>query len=196
MAIFLNPITHTPISPKFEVPTAFNEALSYTDQILLLANYTRGFYDALQTVEDSVNSELDNYDATINNFMAQVKAELDAISDELDKIVISDGHVGWAVYEGAYTNEVDATRGNLMYAAVHALTVEELAATDYTVSTLAAGPLNVEGVAYYGRYLVDEGLPLPKRLGNVSDAGRSFTAGDLGAVKKKITDDGTYVLEV
>lgn len=196
MAIFLNPITHTPISPKFEVPTAFNEALSYTDQILLLANYTKGFYDALQIVEDNVNSELDNYDAVINGFMAQVKAELDALSNELDKIVISDGHVGWAVYMGAYTNEVDATRGNLMYAAVHALTVEELAATEYTVATLAAGPLNVEGVAYYGRYLVDEGLPLPKRLGNAPDTGRPFTAGDLGAVKKKITDDGSYLLEV
>lgn len=159
---FMNPITGNKIVPRFTIPTAFGQCLSYADQILWLAHALDGIYDEIGGSYDGLQEQIDANAAAIQQVRADLALAVKKLEDEISHI--SEGAMLWQVYAGKFGTNVETMRGTANFLADRALTVEELPDEVATVQALAGCGLNCHGLAVYSRWLIDESQDLPPRF--------------------------------
>lgn len=153
---YINPFTHRPFQPRFNVPEVFGEALSYEDQILWLAKHFKELKDRVDSIhpeelKDEILADVTKYvEATLDSFMVVVNRRLIAMEKKIDSYVASD--LIYDPTQGGYVPSKDAMRR--VYAAlvqsgeshVHdmsQLTVTELAGkTAHAYSVAALGEVD------------------------------------------------------
>lgn len=144
-------------------PLVYDESVSIVQQIAYL-------YGAYQTLVEQERGFLPI--TTFEEFLEQLSEDQAAQTSALEqyadagdartlaaaKALIDKMAFANAVYDpsvGAMAPSIDAMRHAYKWLAVHALTVEQLAASVATVADLAAQTLNVRGVATWSAELMD-----------------------------------------
>lgn len=162
----LNPVTRRAFVPRLTVPEVFGTALSYQDQILMLAHWVRDAVDSIETVSAEELANLKVSIETLRSLVDRNRAEMvEAIAKlqgEIDKI--SAGAQIYAVYKGEFEENEIAMRGTVAFVSIEGLLISELNALGMTCETLKDCGLNCHGLAVYGRALIDGIAPVPPRF--------------------------------
>lgn len=162
-----NPLTKKPFSSRLQIPEIFGQALSYEDQILMLIRWVTSTLADIEYVSEDDLTALDT------KLTAAIQAVATGSAEDLARAVadlerqidnISKGSQLWDVTVGSYRDNQLAMREAARFAAVHALTVEQVGTMDMTVEQLADSGLNCWGLAVLGVWLVDKGFTLPERF--------------------------------
>lgn len=162
----INPITGKPVAPRLTVPEIFGTALSYQDQILMLAHWTKSTIDGIElaSADDmaALKAQITALQALVDANRKEVAAALAKLQDELDKI--SAGHQIYAVYEGDFEENETCMRETVNFVSIEGILISELNALSMTCATLRDCGLNCHGLAVYGRALIDGIEPVPPRF--------------------------------
>lgn len=143
-------------------PLVYDESLSYEQQIACLMGQMK---KVMASVEQFVpNSVFQEFVAFMEKDQNEQTKELEQYTDMqlialksylislIDKIVAATEI--WDVTLGRFNLNVDAMRDLFNDITVHAITVDTLAESGYTVGTLADCGLNVRGLAVFSGYLL------------------------------------------
>lgn len=162
----INPVTRRAFVPRLTVPEVFGTALSYQDQILMLAHWVSDAVDSIETVSAE---ELANIKASIETLMllvdqnrAETAEAIARLQGEIDKI--SAGAQIYAVYNGTFEENEACMRDTVTFVSIEGLLISELNDLDMTCDTLKNCGLNCHGVAVYGRAIIDGIATVPPRF--------------------------------
>lgn len=148
---------------QITTPLVYDESLSYEQQIAHIFGSVKnilGMLDALVSRADfeqflkdldaEQEKQLDELNASIDQRLKVLRKELLDLIGEIES-----GMNIWNVTQGTFSPNVQAMRDLFNDVTVHALTVDSLSTSEYTVDTLANSGLNVRGLAVYSGSLVD-----------------------------------------
>ncbi len=157
---------------QITTPLVYDESLSVAQQIAMLCGRLHQMdidfvnADELKKVIEDFNDDQDSQTQALKGYT----------NDEIDKLRvfiagISAGMEIWDVTHGRFDKNATSLTRLFNDVTVHAITVDQLAALDLTVDTLADCGLNVRGLAVFSGYLTGdtftvegityEGTPLP-----------------------------------
>lgn len=147
-------------------PLVYDESLSYEQQIACLMGQMKQLRaDMGQFVPDSVFQEFIKFMEKDQNEQTKeleqyTDQELSALKTYLISRIdqITEAMEIWDVTLGRFNNNVDSMRNLFNDVAVHAVTVDTLAESKYTVDTLADCGLNIRGLAVYSGTLMGDGF--------------------------------------
>lgn len=130
----------------FDVRTDEQRIFNLCKNFQRLIDYANFLADSINQVDSDLAAELDDA-------IDEMQAEFDAFRAEINERLnnLDPGALQWDVTQGLMTNTVTAMRNMLNFVTVHGVTVAELAASDFTVSTLSDCGLNCRGLAVYAR---------------------------------------------
>lgn len=162
----LNPVTRRAFVPRLTVPEVFGTALSYQDQILMLAHWVSDAVDSIETVSAEELANLKASIETLRSLIGRNRAEMvEAIAKlqgEIDKI--SAGAQIYAVYNGTFEENETCMRDTVAFVSIEGLLISELNDLSMTCATLKDCGLNCHGLAVYGRALIDGIATVPPRF--------------------------------
>lgn len=176
---YINPVSGLPITPRLAVPQSFGDAMSYTDQILILAH-------GLQGIQDTVDTEHTDIYAQIKAVSDSVAALAESMAGALAEVrrEIGETAIGTQIYDcftGSYEENMVGMRDTVYWLAVHAITVGELNSLEGmdTVTDLRDCGLSCVGLAVLGQWLLGKGFTIPERYDPQGRAtGAALTARD------------------
>lgn len=176
---YINPVSGLPIMPRLAVPQSFGDAMSYTDQILILAH-------GLQNIQSTVDTEHTDIYAQIKAVSDSVTALAESTAGALAEVrrEIGETAIGTQVYDcftGSYEENMVGMRDTVYWLAVHAITVGELNSLEGmdTVTDLRDCGLSCVGLAVLGQWLFGKGFTIPERYDPQGRAtGAALTARD------------------
>lgn len=177
--MYINPVSGLPIFPRLAVPQSFGDAMSYTDQLLILAH-------GLQNVQTNVDTDHSNIYAQIKGVADSVAALAESTAGALAELrrEIGETAVGTQIYDcftGSYEENMVGMRDTVYWLAVHAITVGELNSLEGmdTVEDLRDCGLSCVGLAVLGQWLLGKGFTIPERYDPEGRAtGAALTARD------------------
>lgn len=163
----INPFTKRSFRPRLQIPEIFGQAMSYEDQIHMLLHWVNEQLSGFDFASHEEVAALgDKLAAAIQAVADQDAAALRAAVADLENQIakISAGAQIWDISHGRYTENQQAMRNTGAFLAVHAITCEQLASLEITVSELSTIGINCHGLAVLGLWLVDQGYTLPDRF--------------------------------
>ena len=129
----------------FNLCKNFQRLIDYSNEISSAVN------ELSTQIDDELADAVDEIEDLFNSFKSEIMAIIAGIAE---------GSLQWDVQLGNYQSTVTAQRDMFNDVTLHALTVDALAESEYTVDTLAECGLNVRGVAVYSGSLIQNFSPL------------------------------------
>ena len=129
----------------FNLCKNFQRLIDYSNEISSVVN------ELSTQIDDELTDAVDEIEDLFNSFKSEIMTIIAGIAE---------GSLQWDVQLGTYQSTVTAQRDMFNDVTLHALTVDALAESDYTVDTLSECGLNVRGVAVYSGSLVQNFSPI------------------------------------
>lgn len=143
-------------------PLVYDESLSYEQQIACLMGQMKKltayveqfvpnsvFQEFVQFMEKDQNEQTEELEQYTDEQLLALKTYLISLINQ----IVAAMEI-WDVTLGRFNNNVDSMRDLFNDVTVHAITVDTLAESEYTVDTLTECGLNVRGLAIYSGVLI------------------------------------------
>lgn len=124
-----------------------------------IIDYTEGYINDLSEAVEGIASDMDDVKAYVGQEIARMRADIEEIKRVIEGIEV--GAQVWNVSRGAWDAPITGMRENVRFAAVHATTCGDIAASTLTVKGLSESDINTRGLAVYGLWLYDMDSTLP-----------------------------------
>lgn len=145
-------------------PLVYDESLSYEQQIACLMGQMKKltayveqfvpisvFQEFVQFMEKDQNEQTEELEQYTDDQLLALKTYLISLINQ----IVAAMEI-WDVTLGRFNNNVDSMRDLFNDVTVHAITVDTLAESEYTVDTLTECGLNVRGLAVFSGYLMGD----------------------------------------